>query len=142
MVAHSRSRLGEEWLACRSCGAARRQRENPYESDTRRYMAARAEEKLDAGPRSMITSHVLVRRRIGETRWEIGRGAQQAIDRLESIGRPWDATHPVHVLEPYDGIDEIDDLLRGEAPGIVGVDRLSTLGDSQTEALQALYLLT
>lgn len=87
-------------------------------------------------------AHVMVRRRLGDGVRELGAEASIAVSALEQSGRPFPNGRSVLVLEPHDGIEEIQNLLACSPVSTLGVASLRTLGDSQIEAMQSLLFLT
>lgn len=95
-------------------------------------------EEVDPVP----VAHAMIRRRLGDRLRDLGNDASRAVSALERSGRPFPDGGTVLVLEPHDGIDEIQNVLSTHPVSTLAVASLRTLGDSQVEAMQNLLYLT
>lgn len=120
----SRSSRSDHWLRCTSCGTRRRNPAGPH---------ARSE----ATRPTAVGGTILVR----EDR-DIGPSIEACIDVLARAGLAWDhRSLAILGRTAGDGGDVIDEL-RASGPGTLAVPSLQELGGTQTERLQALFVLT
>ncbi len=140
-VCTSRTQRSAGSATCSGCGAA-----VPAPDRYGRYhrygeYPALTDDLLLADVDPLPVPHVMVRRRNNQLA-DLSSDAHCAVDALGRAGRPFEAGRTVVVLEPHDGIEEIQNLLAGHPVSTLGVASLRTLGDSQVEAIQNLMYLT
>lgn len=142
-VCTSRSQRSSGALTCGGCGApvrSRADRYSPYWDDGAPPVVAADVMAAEVDP--VPVPHVLIRRRLGDRLRDLGNEASRAVSALERSGRPFADGRSVLVLEPHDGIEEIQNLLGKHPVSTLGLASLRTLGDSQVEAMQNLLFLT
>lgn len=136
-VCTSRSQRSSGALKCGGCGAyvqSRPPRSYAYwDAGAPPLIAA---DLMAAEVDPVPVPHVLIRRRLGDRLRDLGNDANRAVFALERTGRPFAAGRTVLVLEPHDGVEEIQTLLAAHPVSTLGVASLRTLGDSQVEAMQ------
>lgn len=142
-VRTSRSQLKSGVLTCGGCGAIVQTRSSRYAGFGYNGEPPSIPADVMAGEVPAVpVGHVMVRRRLGHRMSELGSDAHQAVSALERAGRPFGDGRTVLLLEPHDGIEEIQNLLAAHPVSTLAVESLRTLGDSQIEAMQNLLHLT